>query len=47
MKGLVTQNAHVKYEGPNYEGSKVMTKVKVFVHTHAQAQANTGVLWVA
>ena len=30
-KGLIIMNAHVKYESPTSNGSKVMGKVKVFV----------------
>ena len=30
MKGLVTRNTHVKYEGPSSSGKKVMAKVKMF-----------------
>ena len=30
-KGLVTRNAHMKYQSPTSYGSKDMAKVKVFV----------------
>ena len=30
VKGLVTRNAHVKYESPITSGKKVMAKIKVF-----------------
>ena len=40
VKGLVTGNAHMKYESPIYTGSEVMAKVKVFVQAHAYTNAS-------
>ena len=30
VKGLITRNAHVKYESPTSSGKEAMAKVKVF-----------------
>ena len=38
MKGLVTRNTHVKYESLICCGSRVMTKVKVFVYGRRRRQ---------
>ena len=40
MKGLVIRNTHMKYESSIFNGLKIMTKVKVFVHA-ANADADT------
>ena len=41
-KGLVTSNAHVKYESRIYNGSEVIAKIKVFVHAHDHTHSNAG-----
>ena len=39
QKGLVTRNTHVKHESSTYSSSRVIGQVKVFVYTHADADA--------
>ena len=38
VKEFVTRNTHVKYEGPVFYCSKVMTKVEVFVYGRRRRQ---------
>ena len=40
-KGLITRNVHEKYESPTLNGSKVMTKVKVFRYVGQRSRSRS------